>query len=565
MAGFSDRRGSLTKGNPVSDALKRLSRLGMNYDDMVLKNSRAVGFTENQIGYGMFNPMGSDSDDMYYLFASLSMTDVSNKKNISYFDKSYMKKRDQLRNFAVQDEIEDILDTVTDEAIVFDETNYFAYPVINTSVSKEVKDELIDSYNKIYEYFGFSDGQSAWNYFRKWLVDGYLAFEIIYDDEQRHIIGFKELDPVSLLPAVDKESGKKIWIQYKGGGPKERVLFDTQIIYLAYSSVNSPSRVSYVERLIRSFNLLRIMEHSRIIWAVTNASFKMKFVIPVGGKSKTRAKQSLAQLMNNYRELVNFDTQSGEIQTNGKPMMQFHKEYWLPSKDGEQPEIDTLANDGPQLSDTESLQWFYDKLKLASKIPFSRFDKDSPATYEMAAEGMNREEIKFAKFINRLRSIFQEILVKPLYIQVCLDFPELEDDTNFKGNLTIKYNKDNVFEELKQMELASKRIDFISQVRSSLTEQDKDMNEVPFFSLNFLIKKYGGFTEEDLKKNKKMKEIDDLVKQGYEPADAEKIVDGADPKDFKKVGDDMEDANMDAGELGGADAGGSEDIPGLEL
>jgi hypothetical protein len=80
-----------------------------------------------------------------------------------------------------------------------------------------------------------------------------------------------------------------------------------------------------------------------------------------------------------------------------------------------------------------------------------------------------------------------------------------------------------------------------------------------------LIKKYGGFTEEDLKKNKKMKEIDDLVKQGYEPADAEKIVDGADPKDFKKVGADMEDANMDAGELGGEEAGGSEDIPGLEL
>jgi len=493
------------------------------------------------------------------------MTDVSNKKNISYFDKSYGKKRDQLRNFAVQDEIEDILDTVTDEAIVYDETNYFAYPIINASVSKEVKDDLIDSYNKIYEYFGFSDGQSSWNYFRKWLVDGYLSFEIIYDDEQRHIIGFKELDPVSLMPAVDKESGKKIWIQYKGGGPKERVLFDTQVIYLAYSSVNSPSRVSYVERLIRSFNLLRIMEHSRIIWAVTNASFKMKFVIPVGGKSKTRAKQSLAQLMNNYRELVNFDMQSGEIQTNGKPMMQFHKEYWLPSKDGEQPEIDTLANDGPQLSDTESLQWFYDKLKLASKIPFSRFDKDSPATYEMAAEGMNREEIKFAKFINRLRSIFQEILVKPLYIQICLDYPELEDDTNFKGNLTIKYNKDNVFEELKQMELASKRIDFISQVRSGLTEQDSEMNEVPFFSLNFLIKKYGGFTEEDLKKNKKMKEVDDLVKQGYEPGDAEKIADGEDPKKFKKVSKDMGDENIDAGSLGGDDAGGAEDIPGLEL
>jgi predicted ATP-dependent Lon-type protease len=115
------------------------------------------------------------------------------------------------------------------------------------------------------------------------------------------------------------------------------------------------------------------------------------------------------------------------------------------------------------------------------------------------------------------------------------------------------------------MELASKRIDFISQVRSGLTEQDSEMNEVPFFSLNFLIKKYGGFTEEDLKKNKKMKEVDDLVKQGYEPGDAEKIADGEDPKKFKKVSKDMGDENIDAGSLGGDDAGGAEDIPGLEL
>jgi hypothetical protein len=84
------------------------------------------------------------------------------------------------------------------------------------------------------------------------------------------------------------------------------------------------------------------MEHTRVIWAVTNASFRMKFIIPVGGKSKTRAKQSLAQLMNNYKEVCRFDWESGTLETDGKPMLQFSKEYWLPSKDGETPEIETL-------------------------------------------------------------------------------------------------------------------------------------------------------------------------------------------------------------------------------
>ena len=307
MAGFTDRRGSLTEGNPVRKILKDLSNLGMAYDDMIIRNSRAIGFTENQIGYGFMNPMGSDADDMYAAFAALSLTDTSLKKNISYFDKDYAKKRDQLRTFAVQDEIEDILDIITDEAIVFDESNYFAYGNFNGEISNAIEEEIGDVYNNIYNYFGFNDAIQPWNYFRKWLVDGFLAFEIVYNDKQTEIIGFKELDPISLMPGVDTDTGKKLWVQYKGGGAKERKLWDSQIIYLSYSQVNSPQRISYVERLIRSFNLLRVMETTRIIWAVSNASFKTQFIIPVGGKSKTRAKQSLAQLMNSYREVVDFN------------------------------------------------------------------------------------------------------------------------------------------------------------------------------------------------------------------------------------------------------------------
>jgi hypothetical protein len=243
MAGFTDRRGSLTEGNPVRKILKDLSNLGMAYDDMIIRNSRAIGFAENQIGYGFMNPMGSDADDMYAAFAALSLTDTSLKKNISYFDKDYAKKRDQLRTFAVQDEIEDILDIITDEAIVFDESNYFAYGNFNGEISNSIEEEIGDVYNNIYNYFGFNDAIQPWNYFRKWLVDGFLAFEIVYNDKQTEIIGFKELDPISLMPGVDTDTGKKMWVQYKGGGAKERKLWDSQIIYLSYSQVNSPQRI----------------------------------------------------------------------------------------------------------------------------------------------------------------------------------------------------------------------------------------------------------------------------------------------------------------------------------
>jgi len=532
MAGFTDRRGPLSTGNPVRKILKDLSSLGMAYDDMIIRNSRAVGFTENQMGYS-FNPMGSDGDDMYGAFAALSLTDTNMKKNIAFFDQDYIRKRDQLRTFAVQDEIEEILDVITDEAIVFDESNYMAYADFNGHIGESIEEEISDVYNNIYNYIGFNDHVQPWNYFRKWLIDGFLAFEIVYNDKQTEIIGFKELDPISLMPGIDTDDGKKVWIQYKGEGAKERTLWDSQIIYISYSQVNSPMRISYTERLIRSFNLLRIMEHSRIIWAVSNASFKTQFTIPVGGKSKTRAKQSLSTLMNSYREVVDFNFESGEIQTNGKPMMPFNKEYWLPSKDGETPEITTIGGDGPDLGDTESLKYFSDKLQLASKIPFSRFDREGGNTYDMEASGMLRDEIKFGRFVSRLRSIFQEILVKPVYLQMCLNHPELKNDIAFKAGLGLDFIKDNVFEEMKEMELQTKRVDFIGNLKTQLSTMNAEMEEIPYFDLGFLIKRYGGFTRDDIKANARAKEREDLREEGFKEEDIEKILLGAAKKDFK--------------------------------
>lgn len=532
MAGFTTRFGALTNENSLSKALKNLSSLGMNYDDMVIRNSRAIGVTEAELGYQQ-NPMGFVNDDMYSLFASLSLTDTTLKKNISFFDKNYAKKRDELRNFAKQDEIEDILDIVSDEAIVYDENGAFSYFTFKGDLKQELIDECEEEYNKIQIYLGFSDDIQAWRYFRKWLIDGYLAFEIIYNDKQDEIIGFKELDPCSLMPAVDDKTGKKIWIQYKDDRVKQRILFDSQIIYISYSQANSAQRVSYVERLVRAFNLLRIMETTRIIWAVNNSSFKTKFIIPVGGQSKNRSKQSLATLMNNYHEVVDFDFESGTLKTNGKPMMQFSKEYWLPSKDGDSPEIETLGGDGPDISDTEALKYFYDKLKKASKIPFTRFDTEGSTIFEMDATSTLREEIKFSKFIDRLRSMYREIWMKPVYIQMCLKHPELSQDMMFRNGIGCKYVKDNIFEEIKEIELSTKRAEYISTLKDTFVETDAEMNEIPFFDLEYLIDKFGGFTPDFLLGNEQAKERKKLKEEGYKDEDIEKIIAGEDKSKFK--------------------------------
>jgi hypothetical protein len=260
------------------------------------------------------------------------------------------------------------------------------------------------------------------------------------------------------------------------------------------------------------------MEHTRVIWAVTNSSYRMKFIIPVGGKSKTRAKQSLSQLMSNYKEVVDFDWDSASLTTNGKPMLQFNKEYWLPSKDGEQPEIETLGGDGPELSDTESLKYFSDKLKAVSKIPYSRFMyEDGGGDFAMEADGMIRDEIKFAKFINRLRSSFQEILVKPLWLQMCLKFPEFKEDAGFRTQIALRFNEENMFAELKQMEIMSKRLDFIGTMKDSLVKTDPlTMEESPYFDMEFLVDRYLKLSPDDKAANEAYK-ARNAAKEAEEP------------------------------------------------
>jgi len=529
MAGFVDRNGPLSynkKSFTLRDQLKKLSSFGMYYDDLVLRQSQAIGPIEDAIGFGQINQMGVDSDDMYGAFAALSMSDTTMRKNIPFFDQNYESKRNELRAFSTYDEIEDILDILCDESVVYDNKNFFATPeLIGMDVSEEVEKYLQKAYRDIYQYFGFNQDQSAWYFYRKFLVDGYLSFEIVYNPEQTQIIGFKEIDPITLIPGYNKTDGKKVWTQFKDDPVKERVLYDSQIIYISYSSITTASRVNYLERLIRSFNLMRIMEHTRVIWAVTNSSYRMKFIIPVGGKSKTRAKQSLAQLMNNYKEVVDFDWESGSMHTDGKPMLQFNKEYWLPSKDGEQPEIETLGGEGPELSDTEALKYFSDKLKMVSKIPFNRFMyEDGGGDFNLAADGMIRDEIKFGKFIKRLRSTFQEILVKPLYIQMCLKFPEFENDASFKTQISLQFLEENMFAELKQMEIMERRVEFISSVKDSLVETNPEtMEEDYYFDSDFLVDRYLKLSPDDKAANaayKARKAAKDAEEPEVDPMDA---------------------------------------------
>lgn len=582
MAGFTTNINNRSLNpNPVRRFLKQLSSFGMNYKDDVIRNVRSVDIDPKRDRYSADLNTGQimfQDGSLQSLFAQMATTDPSLSKGYFNLDMTnYAQKREVLRKFAVQDEIEEILDIICDESIVFQNGNKFANIKLNYKVDDKIQAELQDVYNNMYNWFGFYDAVQPWNYFRRWLVDGFLAFEIVYNDDQSDIIGFVELDPLSLTPGIDPSTNEKIWYVDTSAAQitnytspalgltpasaiqnsQVRVLYDSQIVYLSYAKADSISRISYVERLIRSFNLLRIMESTRIIWAVTNASYKLQFTIPVGSYN-TKGQQTLSQAMNKYHELVDFNWDSGEIRTNGRPMMQFNKEYWFPSMNGESPQVQSIGNDGPELSDTETLRYFRDKLRQASKVPYTRFEKEQgEGQYTMSAEGIAREEIKFSKFISRLRSMFQEILVKPVYLQMCLKHHELTTDTNFRTNLGLDFYKDSVFEETKEMEMLQKRAEFISSITQSLVSTDSEGNQIPYLDMDFVIRKWSGLTEEDLKMNRNFIEEKKLKDEGYKDEDIAKIIAGAPKDNFKPVKKKKKEDEEGGDEEGGGEEAGN--------
>ena len=507
MAGFLDylKPNQSALGNILKN-LGNISKFGMQYDDMVVRNSQAIGKTE---GY-FFNQDGNGftQNDAFYWTASYQDTKV--RKYIAYFDRDYIEKRNYLRKFSLNGEIEFIIDTVTDESITYDDRNYFAQPsFINLDLKDKIKEEMSTNYNRLYNVFGFQNSVLAWQYFKQFLIDGFLAFEIIYDNKGREVIGFKELDPASLQPVVEKvgeNEYKQFWIQYPKNPQMTRKLTNEQVIYISYAKGNSISRVSYIERLVRSYNILRIMENSRVIWNVMNASYRLKFIIPIGSQSPQKAMQTLGQLMSNYKEDISINDASGELTINGKPKVQFYKNYLFPEKDGQSPTIESLNPSGPDFNVMENVLYFFNKLKMDSKIPYARFasKNGTPANYQISIDQLERDEIRFEKFLRRLRSIFQEILVKPLYLQMCLDHPELAKDKSFKANIGLNYYRDSEFEEMVEMSGFSKRSEFIKglgELKVKIGEEEK-----AYFDNDFLIQRFLGMNPDQIKMNQKYKE-----------------------------------------------------------
>lgn len=492
----------------ISKVFSNLSRFGLQYSDMILKNMRAVPADKDLLPKDERMSMSQ----AYQNLASSWKNPDNRYKN--FFEKDFAFKRDALRNLAVQPELEDIIDEMSNESIVYDADNvYFAEPYIDLKDISHLKDNIQQRLQKSMErafrkFYKMLDWKTnAWDDFKRFLIEGIMAWEIVYDSMEHpsKIIGMVPLDPATLTRSL--ENNKWYWYQFKGNQNQERRLLDAQVIYIQYQETNSVTRLSYLERLIRPFNIYRIIEQAQIIWTVTNAQFKTKFTIPVKGMNKANGSQTLAAAMNRYKEDIKFIADSGELQVNGQVNMPFNKEYWMPENEAGTPQIDVIGGEGPELNDNNQLRFFKNQLYKISKVPLSRFDQENEVGwFGTDATSYARTEIDFARFVNRLRNTFAQVMLKPLMIQVCLDIPELMTMREVVDAIQLQFKSYNVFEELLEQELMTKRIEFIEAMKNSLVTTDANGAEHKFFSSEFLVKKYLHMSDADLRLNEELRE-----------------------------------------------------------
>lgn len=512
---------SFKKPGKIASILNTLSKYGMSYDDQVYKNMKAIPADK------LLQPK---DDDMVLqsMYGGMNWK-IKPEEEKTFNEKTLKQKREILRKLASQPEIEDILDVITDECVVYDDEEvYICKPYIDNAVIQDLNENSLDEIRNavdtiFYRMYLLTDWRNtAWNDFRRWLVDGDVAYEIIYDDlnNPKNIIGIVDIDPATLTKSV--ENGITYWIQFKDMLGRERKLLDAQIVYIKYEDSGVVERQSYLERLIRPFNVYRIVEQAQIIWTVTQSSFKTIFTIPVNGMSRARGLQTLNAAMNRYKEDISFNGDTGELKINGKMMLPFTREYFMPENENGKPEMETLSDQGPSLMDSEQLKWFESKLYKMSKIPESRFDRDNQATWFGTDPSQQlRDEIKFSRFTTRLQHAFAEILLKPMRIQLALQIPDIKNDKRILNSVGLHFNSYNQFVELMEEQIDITRIEHIQSLRDTFMTTDEDGNENHYFSDEFLLVKYLKMSNADLELNAKYKAKEAALKKKAENGDEE--------------------------------------------
>jgi hypothetical protein len=382
------------------------------------------------------------------------------------------------REMAMQPELETAIDDIVNEAIVMQgHEEPLTINIDDLKVSDTIKKRIREEFENILRMLNF--GNMGSELFRRWYIDGRMFYHVVID-ETRPRDGIKELRYIDPRRIRKVREIQKMKDPATGGDiiktAREYYLYNERGIIGAHSNlgmriapdaivnVNSglmDSRramvLSYLHKAIKPLNQLRMVEDATVIYRLSRAPERRVFYIDVGNLPKVKAEQYLRDIMVKYRNKLVYDSSTGEIRDDRKHLSML-EDFWLPRREGGKgTEIQTLPG-GQNLGEMEDVKYFERKLYKSLGIPISRLEMQQGFSIGRASE-ITRDELKFSKFVFRLRNKFSTLFDEALRVQLSLKgICTVEEWDYFKENIYYDFITDNNFEELKKAELIQNRI-----------------------------------------------------------------------------------------------------------
>ena len=415
------------------------------------------------------------------------------------------------RTMSLDPEVELAVDDIINETIVLEQgKSPVAISLGMLNVSPQVKTKIRNEFDHIIKLMNFD--RLAYDIFKKWYIDGRLYYHVMIDSKnpREGIQELRPLDPRNVKKAKEFQAqqmsaSKQVvslptstidyYLYYPDGITNPSVQTGLKIsadsIAYAHSGILNPEKtmiLGHLHKAIKPQNQLKMLEDATVIYRISRAPERRIFYVDVGNLPKVKAEQYLQGIMSKFKNKVIYDTETGAIRDDRKHMSML-EDFWLPRRDGGRgTEITTLPG-GTNLGEIEDIIYFKKKLYKALGVPVSRLEPEGSFSLGRATE-ITRDEVKFGKFVSRLRtrfsSVFDEILERQLRLKGIVS---KEDWDELKPYIKYTWQQDSHFSELKRSELIRDRVEIAQTIDEYIGR---------FYSVEWVRKNILMQTEEDI-------------------------------------------------------------------
>ena len=397
----------------------------------------------------------------------------------------------QYRNMSVYPELDNAIDEIVNASIVpGTDHKPVKLDLSNCPISENIKTKIYKEFDTVIHLLDFN--HKSYEIFRRWYIDSKIYYNLIIDKDLpgEGIQDIVPIDPLKIkkVRKVRKEMDRSMsgtmpvqmikeieeFFIYTNNDKESYIMTGPQGLHLSLDSIvyvpsglvdlNSKRILGYLHKAIRPLNMLRQMEDALLVYRIARAPERRVFYVDVGQLPKQKAEQYMRDMMSRFRTKLTYNQDTGEVRDDRKHLSVL-EDYWLPRREGSRgTEITTLPG-AQSLSQIEDAEYFKKKLYGSLNVPLSRLTPESNTFNMGRSSEITREEIKFYKFIDRLRFQFSKLFLDTLRVQLLLKGVMTDEDWRvLKSDIKFIFNTDNYFWDLKESEILSERLKMLSYV-----------------------------------------------------------------------------------------------------